>query len=68
MHRWAQLTIEVEIKEIKTMLGEVSMKLDALIQDRETLTMMIISERALKDFLASEPDLYSARDVKVAYR
>jgi hypothetical protein len=62
------LTIEVEIKEIKTMLGEVSMKLDALIQDRETLTMMIISERALKDFLASEPDLYSARDVKVAYR
>jgi hypothetical protein len=62
------LTIEVEIKEIKTMLGEVSMKLDALIQDRETLTMMIISERALKDFLASEPDLYSMRDVKVAYR
>lgn len=62
------MTIEVEIKEIKTMLGEVSMKLDALIQDRETLTMMIISERALKDFLASEPDLYSARDVKVAYR
>lgn len=62
------MTIEVEIKEIKTMLGEVSMKLDALIQDRETLTMMIISERALKDFLASEPDLYSARDVKVTYR
>jgi hypothetical protein len=62
------LTIEVEIKEIKAMLGEVNMKLDALIQDRETLTMMIISERALKDFLASEPDLYSARDVKVTYR
>jgi hypothetical protein len=62
------LTIEVEIKEIKTMLGEVSMKLDALIQDRETLTMMIISERALKDFLTSEPDLYSARDLKVTYR
>jgi len=62
------LTIEVEIKEIKNMLGELSMKLDALIQDRETLAMMIISERALKDFLASEPDLYSPRDVKVAYR
>ena len=62
------MTIEVEIKEIKTMLGEVSMKIDALIQDRETLTMMIISERALKDFLAIEPDLYSARDVKVTYR
>jgi hypothetical protein len=62
------LTIEINIKEIKNMLGELSMKLDTLIQDRETLTMMIISERALKDFLASEPDLYSARDVKVAYR
>jgi hypothetical protein len=62
------LTIEIEIKEIKNMLGELSMKLDTLIQDRETLTMMVISERALRDFLASEPDLYSARDVKVAYR
>ena len=57
------MTIEVEIKEMKNMLGELSMKLDTLIQDRETLTMMIVSERALKDFLASEPDLYSARDV-----
>ena len=61
------MAIEVDIKEIKDMLGELSMKLDTLIQDRETLTM-ILSERALKDFLASEPDLYSARDVKVAYR
>jgi len=62
------LTIEVDIKEVKNMLGELSMKLDTLIQDRETLRMMILSGRALKDFLASEPDLYSARDVKVAYR
>jgi hypothetical protein len=44
------------------MLRELTMKLDALIQDRETLAMMIISERALKDFLSSEPDLYSPRD------
>jgi len=61
------LTIHVQIKEIKKMLGELSMKLGALIQDRETLAMMIISERALKHFLASEPDIYSSRDVKVAY-
>jgi hypothetical protein len=58
----------LRFKEIKNMLGELNMKLDTLIQDRETLTMMVISERALRDFLASEPDLYSARDVKVAYR
>jgi len=50
------------------MLGELNMKLDALIQERETLGMMSLSERALKDFLASEPDLYSSKDVKVAYR
>ena len=62
------MTIEVEIKEIKNMLGELNMKLDALIQERETLGMMSLSERALKDFLASEPDLYSSKDVKVAYR
>ena len=61
------MTIHVQIKEIKKMLGELSMKLGALIQDRETLAMMIISERALKHFLASEPDIYSSRDVKVAY-
>jgi len=62
------LTIHVQIKEIKKMLRELSMKLGALIQDRVTLAMMIISERALKHFLASEPDIYSPRDVKVAYR
>lgn len=44
------------------------MKLDALVQDRETLAMITISERDLKHFLASEPDIYFPRDVKVAYR
>jgi hypothetical protein len=60
--------MEVEIQEIKNMLGELSKKLDALIQDRETLAMMILSQHSLKGFLAGEPDLYSPKDVKVAYR
>jgi len=62
------LTIEVEIKEIKEMLGELKKKLDALVQERETVAMMIMSQQSLKDFLMSEPDLYSIRDVKVAYK
>ena len=36
-----------------------------LIQNRETLTMMIVLERPLKDFLASEPDLHFPRDAKM---
>jgi len=62
------LTIEVEIKEIKEMLGELNKKLDALVQERETVAMMIMSQQSLKDFLTSEPDLYSIRDVKVAHK
>lgn len=53
------MTIEVEMQEIKNMLGELSKKLDALIQDRETLAMMILSQQSLKEFLTGEPDLYS---------
>jgi hypothetical protein len=62
------LTIEVEIKEIKEMLEELHKKLDALVENRETLAMMTLSQKSLKDFLTSEPDLYSVRDVKVAHR
>jgi len=62
------MTIEVEIREIKEMLDELSRKIDMLVQDRETLAMMVTSQQSLKDFLANEPDLYSMRDIKVRYR
>ena len=62
------MTIEVEIREIKEMLQKLNRRLDSLVQDRETLTMMAISQQSLRDFLANEPDLYSVKDVKVAYR
>jgi len=64
----SDMTIEVEIKEIKEMLDELNRKMDTLVQDRETLAMMVTSEHSLKDFLANEPDLYSMRDIKVRYR
>ena len=62
------MTIEVEIREIKEILEKLYKRLDALVEDRETLAMMTISQQSLKDFLASEPDLYSVKDVKVPYR
>jgi len=62
------LTLEVEIREIKEMLEKLYKRLDALVEDRETLAMMTISQQSLKDFLASEADLYSVKDVKVPYR
>jgi hypothetical protein len=33
-----------------------------------TKSLMILSERSLEDFLASEPDIYTIRDLKVRYR
>jgi len=66
--RRSRLTIEVEIKEIKEMLQKLNRRLDSLVQDREALAMMAISQQSLTDFLTSEPDLYSVKDVKVAYR
>ena len=62
------MTIEVEIREIKEMLQKLNRRFDALVQGRETLALMAISQESLKEFLTSEPDLYSTRDVKVSYR
>ena len=62
------MTIEVEIKEIKEMLQKLNRRFDSLVQDREALAMIAISQQSLADFLAGEPDLYSVKDLKVAYR
>lgn len=45
-------------------MSKINRKLDALLENRETLAMMSISERSLKDFLSKEPNLYSMEDVK----
>jgi len=62
------MTIEVEIREIKEMLEQLNKKLDAFVHNREAVAMMTIAQQSLSEFLANEPDLYSAKDVKVAYR
>ena len=47
---------------------KLNRRLDSLVQDREALAMIAISQESLADFLTGEPDLYSVKDVKVAYR
>jgi len=62
------MTIEVEIKEIKELISALNAKIDMLIETRETLPLMVLAQKSLKDFLEEEPDIYSINDVKVKYR
>lgn len=61
------MELEGDIKEMKGLLKALNDKLDALIMSRETLSMMVLSEKSLKEFLDEEPDIYSIKDVKVRY-
>jgi len=61
------MELEADIKAMKGLLQELNDKLDLLIKSRETLSMMLLSERSIKSFLDEEPDIYSIKDVKVKY-
>jgi len=61
------MTAEIDLKEIKDLLSMLNKKIDLLIEDRETLSVMFLAEKSLKDFLSEEPDVYSIKDVKVRY-
>ena len=62
------MTIEVDVKEIKELLSALNKKLDTLIETRETLSLMMLAEKSLKEFLTKEPEIYSIDDIKVRYR
>jgi len=62
------MTVEVDIKEIKELLSALNSKIDTLIENRETLAVMMLAERSIREFLEKEPDSYSINDVKVRYR
>lgn len=59
------MTIEVDLKEIKSLLSQVSSKLDLLLEEKDTFALMALEEKSLKAFLESEPDVYSVKDLKV---
>jgi len=61
------MTIEVDLKEIKSLLSALNEKINSLIEDRETLSVMVLAERSLEDFLEQEPNIYSVKDIKVRY-
>lgn len=57
------MTVEVDIKEIKELLSALNNKIDMLIENRETLSVMMLAERSLKEFLEREPDISSIDDI-----
>ena len=58
------MTIEVDLKEIKSLLSQVNSKLDSLLEEKDIYGLMALEERSLKDFLEGEPDIYSLKDIK----
>jgi len=62
------MSIESDLAEIKKMLTDISRKLDEMLEEREIIGMMKLSEISLKEFLENEPDIYSIKDLKIRYR
>lgn len=60
--------LQSDIGEIKQMLRKLNEKLDKLLDERETVIAMALSEDSLRSFLEQEPDIYSTKDVKVKPR
>ena len=58
------MTIEVELKEIRSLLSAVNRKLDCLLEEKETESIMALEEQTFKEFLSEEPDIYSLKDLK----
>jgi len=58
---------EVEIREIRDLLLLLNRKMDVLMGERETLSMMKVSEASLREFFEEEPELYSHDDLRVRY-
>jgi hypothetical protein len=54
------MTVDIRDKEI---LSALNSKIDMFIENRE-LSLMMLAERSLKEFLEKEPDIYSFGDIK----
>jgi aspartate/tyrosine/aromatic aminotransferase len=62
-----QMSAEADIQEIKQTLLELSSKFNELLEEKETFSMMRLSEKGLK-FISKEPDIYSIKDLRVRYK
>jgi len=61
------MNIESEVRDIKQRIIELSRKLDELLYERDTASMMKLAEKSLSEFFKDEPDIYKIEDLKVRY-
>lgn len=61
------MNIEVEVKDIKQRVIEISKKIDDLMYQREITAMMKLSDKSLSGFFENEGDLYKISDLKVRH-
>lgn len=54
-----------DIRIIKEGIEQLTKRMDLIIEQRDTLGMMRLSDRSLASFLSEEPDLYTIADCKV---
>lgn len=62
------MNIEAEVRDIKQHMIQISNKIDGLLRERETVSMMKLAEKSLSAFVESEPDIYSIEDLRVRYK
>ena len=62
------MNIEAEVRDLKLQIVRMSKKIDALLSETETVSMMKLAETSLSEFLESEPDIYVIEDLKVRYK
>lgn len=60
--------VEVDIKDIKQQVTEISKKLDELLYEKEISSMMKLSDKSLSEFFEDELDIYKLKDLKVRYK
>jgi len=64
----AMMNIESDVADIKQKVIEISQKIDELLSEQETISIMKLSEHSLYTFLDDEPDIYTLSDVRVVYQ
>jgi hypothetical protein len=62
------MNIEVEVRDIKQCVIEISKKIDDLMYEREITAMMKLSDKSLSGLFEDEKDLYKISDLKVRYK
>ena len=55
------MNIEVEVKDMKQRVIEISKKIDDLIYERDITAMMKLTEKSLSGFFEDEKDIYKAK-------